>query len=1098
MDGHTSTTRALVFTHDSSRLCSAGDDKSLEVWTRLAAGKAGARWAHERAIRWQVQRGKRGRIFALAAGEGVVALAGHGAMGALGEIVLVDPVSGELRRVLADTVKGHRQPVLSLSFGTSSSLLASQDVTGRAVLWRRDQQSGIWSPRELSAADAQRYGEQVAERLVPSRVAAPIVVAGNAYAIRPAYAEHVVANPSQKEGVPTWKLERIDLRTLNRELLEGATHYGMVTALAVTADGTRMASADRFGNLFVWNLAGTPRATQLRQDLPLTSLSFAKNGRLLAAGAGVSTKRNLTAAVQLWDVTDVANPRRISETPAPASVWSVAVSPDGATVAYTQHEAVEVRSTASLQAASQVLQGRARPVLRVAFSNEDSRYRIAFGVRRDASGAVPFERSFDLSSVRLEAFPRLREADWLSPSAARGIWSVRIVPSGGTETYWLYEGEKPAARLPLLPELHGRPTAPCWIAGSDGRPFAVAVGTTLEGNIYVYRLAAGGEAKVLRHFRGHEASVRSIGMSRDRRYLVSSADDATIRVWNLAGFDSLSESANRWGAEFEVRDGQLVVTSVRDDGPLYFRGVRPDDVIRSLMWPSHETRQAEVRESSVPRVMRERLESAGPDLQVVFDYRRRDSAQPAFQMFPAWQPLATLFVAENREWAFWTPAGYYDASFEGHKLFGWQVNRGLELLPEFFLAAQFQQALERPQVMDRLLTTGSLEAAFRAARELPPGNAQNAVGDQYRVKPQVTIVSPRPDESIAGGRTTIEATIRVRDGLQLAPPKAFANGVVATGRRLLGEAPVSGGREFRYAWDAALPSDARVVIQVVASTDAEVVDSQTVIVRHTPGSRSPARLYLVAAGVNQYRDPQIQKLDYAASNAQSIVDTFARRTRGLYGSEATMLVDNQVTRPMWNVVTAAYAERLRQEARPDDLLVFFLSGHGVRDEETSRYYFVSADARFDDVKAQRFGDCLSFEDFAAFSDVPCRKLVVLDTCHSGAIQQPLRQQDLKAALRALQTDVVFTLTASDGSQEAAEAKQRRLGRFTARLIEALEGAADQSDGQGRKDGIVTLQEAFQFVSAALASDSAGSDHVQHPTAGPIDLLDYSVLPLAGG
>jgi uncharacterized caspase-like protein len=198
---------------------------------------------------------------------------------------------------------------------------------------------------------------------------------------------------------------------------------------------------------------------------------------------------------------------------------------------------------------------------------------------------------------------------------------------------------------------------------------------------------------------------------------------------------------------------------------------------------------------------------------------------------------------------------------------------------------------------------------------------------------------------------------------------------------------------------------------------------------------------------------------------------------------------------MWSVITRQSADRLRQEAQADDLLVFFLSGHGVRDEATQKYYFVTADARFDDVKAGRFSDCLSFDDFAAFADVPCRKLIVLDTCHSGAVQQPLRQQDLKAALRALQTDVVFTMTASEGSQEASEQKDKRLGRFTARLLEALSGVADQTAQGGNNDKIVTLNEAFRYVSAAVPLDSQGDEIVQHPTFGPIDLVDYAVLPL---
>jgi hypothetical protein len=487
------------------------------------------------------------------------------------------------------------------------------------------------------------------------------------------------------------------------------------------------------------------------------------------------------------------------------------------------------------------------------------------------------------------------------------------------------------------------------------------------------------------------------------------------------------------------------------------------------------------------------LQTATWDTQVVFDCRRRDTQVAGFQMLPAWRPLANLFVAENREWAIWTPAGYYDASFDGHKLFGWQVNRGVDSLPEFFLAAQFRQALERPNVLNRLLQEGSLPAALRTTPQQAPEEGQDAVLPQYRLKPRVEILTPRSDEQIATNRVIIRAKITVREGLELVPPKAFANGVVAPVRQLVEQKPVPGGTEFVFEWNAPLPSDPRILVQVVASTDAEAAEFQTVHVRHTvPAQTRPRRLYVLAAGINEYRDAQIQRLDFAANNARRVAEVLSQSAGT---NDTTTLLNENATRPMWSLITTDYAERLRREASPDDLLVFFLSGHGVRDEQTDRYFFVSANAKYDDLKSQRFADCLSFEDFTAFADVPCRKLVVLDTCHSGAVQQPLRQQDLKAALRALQDDVVFTMTASEGSQEAAEQQSRQLGRFTARFIEALQGAADEAARGGDANGLVTLREASSYVQTMVTADSSGDQQQQHPTAGPIDLLDYADFPL---
>ena len=344
----------------------------------------------------------------------------------------------------------------------------------------------------------------------------------------------------------------------------------------------------------------------------------------------------------------------------------------------------------------------------------------------------------------------------------------------------------------------------------------------------------------------------------------------------------------------------------------------------------------------------------------------------------------------------------------------------------------------------------------------------------------------------------IRATVSVREGLQLDPPKAFANGLVAGNRRVVGQQAVRGGREWTYAWDARLPSEPRVLIQVVAATDAEAAEIQSVTIeRRDVPPRPTRRLYLLAVGVNHYRDAQIQRLEYAVNNVRRLTDLLRRGSGGLYSSDAVLLLDDRATRSLWTVVTRQYAERLRREVHPDDLVVFCLSGHGVRDPVTEKYYFVAADAKFADVKAGRFSDCLSFDDFGVFADVPCRKLVILDTCHSGAIQQPLRQQDLKAAVRALQNDVVFTMTASDGGQEAVEQRDRQLGRFTSHLLEALEGAADTGSRSGNSDGVVTLNEAIRYVTETVRSESSRDPDgtLQSPTASPLDLLDYVSLPL---
>ena len=103
---------------------------------------------------------------------------------------------------------------------------------------------------------------------------------------------------------------------------------------------------------------------------------------------------------------------------------------------------------------------------------------------------------------------------------------------------------------------------------------------------------------------------------------------------------------------------------------------------------------------------------------------RDGKAADPFNRLPAWENIASLHLAANREWAFWSPRGYYAASANGDTLFGWLVNRGVDRLPRFFRANQFRRRLERPDVMTRLLAAGSLGAALRtAARDVPKSSA---------------------------------------------------------------------------------------------------------------------------------------------------------------------------------------------------------------------------------------------------------------------------------------------------------------------------------------------------------------------------------------
>jgi uncharacterized caspase-like protein len=298
-----------------------------------------------------------------------------------------------------------------------------------------------------------------------------------------------------------------------------------------------------------------------------------------------------------------------------------------------------------------------------------------------------------------------------------------------------------------------------------------------------------------------------------------------------------------------------------------------------------------------------------------------------------------------------------------------------------------------------------------------------------------------------------------------------------------------------YRWSVPLVSRSEILLEILASTEAGAWDRTTRTVRRVMDPKSQVRkprLHLLAVGVGNYRDPQIQSLDFAARGATAVHDLLAKRSSPLYQFEGVKLLDQDAVRPLWNAYSLQAIDRLAKDVQADDLVVMYLCGHGLRDRITGRWYFVTADARHSDLMNDRYADCLAFDDLTALSSLPCRKLAILDSCHSGAVQPVMQTGDLKSALRWLQEDRILTLTASEGHEEAAEQKEVGLGRFTSRLIEALEGAADSA---GNRDGTVSLNEAFTFIRDALAEDSRRDGFIQRPTAGPMDLLDSIHLPL---
>lgn len=1066
----TASVMSLAFTADSRRLCTAGLDKAVHVWSLSALGRDLRRtFLRERTIRWQVARGLRGSLYSIAVSpaDGLLAMGGYGAMGSTGEILIVNPVTGKLQKALSQ----HLQAISNLQFSPDGRWLLSTDLSGETTLWTR----ATWDSANLVPADVENYGEDTAKRIRPQAELRTASFVGSKRLIVPVW------DSFTSKGTARWKLQLHQMPFEDEGSKLDTFHYGTVTALAGTKDGKTFASADLAGQCFLWKMGATPKPTPLDTGSVVRSMTFTPDGEKLLIGTAAFGK---PAQVQIWDV---GTRKKVKSIAVSNHVTACTVSPDGQYFAYTGAKNHGI-TLASLDGSkpNRELRGKGRPIYNVAFAAEEPFYRIAYGskfgeqVKFNAYG--PLTQSYD--PEQLELAPKFDDDPnaWLAHDWAAGDWSARLQSDG---TLQLYQGKVAKGVVSFDARIDGRIRCYTFVPDAQGKPIAIAVGLDRRNGVYVLGLSQKGNCPIWRYFRGHSDWVTSVGASKDGRYLVSGSVDQTVRIWSLKDLQEGKNLFGSWGAKTNVVGQELVVNELQEAGPLFYKGVRTGDVITEIRWVSG----TEVKSADTPASITRQLAQLPWGTQVAFETNRGRKERPPFQLLAAWPPLATLYARPDREWALWTPSGFYDASANGHRMFGWQINRGLEQLPDHYRADQFRKRLERPDVLRHLMAEGSIPAAFRKALEPPPEEPQEVLIQQIAAAPKVEIQNPDAGTSLARPRARLTATVRVPKKSTLKVVRAYANGVPGTNQIVVQRVPTDDdAEEITYQWDMNLPADNEHLMQVFVETDAPVAAFDEVVVAH-PKPQWPKqrpKLYVLAVGVNNYRDPRIQPLNYSEADAKAMVEALQQSATEYEVVSPQLLLDEEVTAENWTRSFRKLSQQLRKQATPNDLLVFFLAGHGFLGGQPKQYYFAPYDLNIENFQKDIYENCISWNDFTALADVPCRKVAFLDTCHSGAIQ-PLRARNLKSALRTLQEDVIFTLAASAGHEKAAENPAWEHGAFTASILEAFNGAADRS-----KDQQISLVEVVEYTKnrvAELTNDR------QHPTMAPSELIPYANLRL---
>ena len=262
------------------------------------------------------------------------------------------------------------------------------------------------------------------------------------------------------------------------------------------------------------------------------------------------------------------------------------------------------------------------------------------------------------------------------------------------------------------------------------------------------------------------------------------------------------------------------------------------------------------------------------------------------------------------------------------------------------------------------------------------------------------------------------------------------------------------------------------------------------------------RALLVAT--DEYADPGLARLRAPAGDVRALAEVLADQSIGAF--EVHPLI-NRATDDVKQEVEGFF-----DEARLDDLLLLYISGHGVL-SPTRRLYFATASTKLKRLRATAIEDVF-VNDVIQHSRA--RSIVlVLDCCHSGAFAKGLVPKS------ALGVDVEqrfsfeergrITLTASTAlayafeeaeAEAEAEASMSELGApvpsslFTRYLVEGLRTGNADIDGDGR----VSIDELYDYVYARVrereraAHQTPGRSGAGHGDIVIARSVEHAVLP----
>lgn len=377
------------------------------------------------------------------------------------------------------------------------------------------------------------------------------------------------------------------------------------------------------------------------------------------------------------------------------------------------------------------------------------------------------------------------------------------------------------------------------------------------------------------------------------------------------------------------------------------------------------------------------------------------------------------YAAGDDEWIAITPEGYFTSSSPAaEELLKVRIN-GKETG-----IGQYRERFFRPDIVQMAMNGQALPASLTTlADAAPPPRIKALTAGPVSAEGQVSL--SYQIEDAGGGVGGIRLYNNDTAVLELAPSEVGAGSQKLTLRLKAGE------NRLRL---------------IAFSRNGDVSSEPVSLVLDWRGGTSHGTtLHVLAIGIEEFRNP-VLNLAYPAQDARVLAATLRDRAGGLFDRvEVKVLTSPEETTRA--AILAAF--RQYQAISPDDAFVFYVASHGSvegADIEDREFMLYTSNVGLLSSEALR-AEAISQEDIKAFiSNVPAtRKLILLDTCHAGAIGDSLAAQtrgvEEAGAIKALSRITGTTILSASMAQQQAIEGYNGHGLFTWVLLEALNGKA---------------------------------------------------------